>query len=390
MHWATGVHDEVKSVWRFRSVLTLVACLAATGGAEAASSVCTRLEAQLASASSAGSSSKYKRYNSAVKKQASQIEKARGQLKRLGCSSGSIVILGGSNGRECKKLSSTISKMGANLRALTAKRDSFAGGGNNVARKRIEAALRANGCRKESNNSVVASVNPKKTGNGISRIIGDAGRETRVRTNTAPVILRESGASGGNYRTMCVRTCDGFYFPISSRASSSHFSRDARACQLMCPGTQTELYYHSITGQDSEDMVSAQTRQPYTAMPRAFAYRTEKPNSNGCSCNLTAFHREMARREAILSGVSKQDAQRPVTIWVKPDFKSELGEDPETIANLKGNLTDNRLSEIQQRAGGEKPLERGPNGIRVVGPVFLPDPENAIDLRTPPAPIIAR
>ena len=33
-------------------------------------------------------------------------------------------------------------------------------------------------------------------------------------------------AVNGSYRTMCVRTCDGAYFPISSQASPMGFQRD--------------------------------------------------------------------------------------------------------------------------------------------------------------------
>jgi hypothetical protein len=86
---------------------------------------------------------------------------------------------------------------------------------------------------------------------------------------------------------------------------------------MMCPGTETALYFHHARGQESEDMVSARTREPYTEMPNAFAYRnTERPMSKACGCNMRAFYKEMQRREAILNGTA--DSEAPVTTWVRP------------------------------------------------------------------------
>jgi hypothetical protein len=77
-----------------------------------------------------------------------------------------------------------------------------------------------------------------------------------------------------------VRTCDGYYFPISPRASQSRFKRDARMCQRMC-GADAKLYY---TDRDSTDMSQLQgvDGQPYSKLPQAFAYR--KSLIEGCSC----------------------------------------------------------------------------------------------------------
>jgi hypothetical protein len=81
---------------------------------------------------------------------------------------------------------------------------------------------------------------------------------------------------GGNYRTLCVRspaTASSSRSPPS--AAPSDFARDERTCQMMCPGTQTALYFHlCLQGQESEDMVSARTRAAlYGDAENAFAYR---------------------------------------------------------------------------------------------------------------------
>jgi len=74
------------------------------------------------------------------------------------------------------------------------------------------------------------------------------------------------------YQTMCVRTCDGFSFPISAAATSSHFAADAAACQEMCPAAPTALYVHRAAGETIDDMMSL-TGAPYSALPAAYRYR---------------------------------------------------------------------------------------------------------------------
>src|SRR3954452_15766580 len=44
--------------------------------------------------------------------------------------------------------------------------------------------------------------------------------------------------SGGTY---CVRTCDGYYFPLSAQRRSNSESREL--CNSLCPGAETEVYH---------------------------------------------------------------------------------------------------------------------------------------------------
>jgi hypothetical protein len=86
----------------------------------------------------------------------------------------------------------------------------------------------------------------------------------------------------GTYRTVCVRTCDGFYYPISAAANPSRFAEDEKACRQSCPAAEVQLYSHRNPGEDINQAVSVSTQQPYTALPNAFRYRTAF--DQGCSC----------------------------------------------------------------------------------------------------------
>ncbi|MCY0095446.1 DUF2865 domain-containing protein [Hoeflea ulvae] len=380
----------MRRVW-FRSHLLVLALALSSGGAAQASAVCTQLKAQLVTANSAsGSSANYRRFAEAAIKQDRQIGKVRSDLRRYGCSSGSIIVRGGSNARACAKLESAHTKMRANLKALERKRDSYARRSNKALKRRIQAELKANDCdgkrasiraaALKGNNDAVTARRSKSS--GLVAILGDSGG-----TSSSRVVVEPRTTRGGNYRTLCVRSCDGFFFPVSSAASPSDFSRDERTCQMMCPGTSAELYFHSATGEESEDMISARTREPYSEMPNAFAYRNVgAPMSKACSCNMGAFYKEMQRREAILNGTATAEA--PLTTWVRPFSRPDPGEDPETVLDAEMRLTSEDVAAVLAAAGSERPLPQERRQVRMVGPTFLPDQDEHLDLRAGGQPLI--
>lgn len=88
------------------------------------------------------------------------------------------------------------------------------------------------------------------------------------------------------YRTVCVRLCDGYYFPISFSTLPNHFQRDAEVCQSKC-AAPVELYYYQNPGSQMEQAVGARTQEPYTKLKSAFRYRKEYVA--GCSCKQAEY-----------------------------------------------------------------------------------------------------
>lgn len=87
----------------------------------------------------------------------------------------------------------------------------------------------------------------------------------------------------GTYRTLCVRLCDGYYFPISFSATRDRFARDAKTCESSCGG-QARLFVYRNPGADVEDMVDLKG-QPYRKLSTAFVYRTEYVPACRCKPN---------------------------------------------------------------------------------------------------------
>ena len=82
------------------------------------------------------------------------------------------------------------------------------------------------------------------------------------------------------FRTLCVRLCDGYYFPVSSATPASRLQRDSKVCNQRC-GMEGRLFIHHSPNGSVEDMVDLQGR-PYRALGTAFLYRREYVAS--CKC----------------------------------------------------------------------------------------------------------
>ncbi len=94
------------------------------------------------------------------------------------------------------------------------------------------------------------------------------------------------------YRTLCVRTCDGFFFPIGDNVGRERLHQDARTCSARCDG-EAKLFYYPTNGGSVETMVDMGGR-PYAQMANAFLYR--KTLVQGCTCKPAPWSAESAAR----------------------------------------------------------------------------------------------
>jgi hypothetical protein len=89
-------------------------------------------------------------------------------------------------------------------------------------------------------------------------------------------------------RTVCVRLCDGAFFPIAAPSSSAG---EEAVCQSLCPDAPIDVYREAKGSDKIDDAISAAGR-PYAALPAAFRYRTTLDRT--CAC-----HRGVAPRYSI-------------------------------------------------------------------------------------------
>ena len=142
-------------------------------------------------------------------------------------------------------------------------------------------------------------------------------RPTNARGNAAI-------SASGSYRTLCVRTCDGYFWPVSYQTSSRNFAKDAQTCRNACPGNEVALYVHRNPGGSSDEAVALDGK-PYTALKAAYRFRREFDRTCGCQAGVQAARQaieELKGGDARIDGNASGDegAKRPVIVSTRADL----------------------------------------------------------------------
>jgi hypothetical protein len=232
--------------------LTGLIVLAADG---AVAQTCFTLQAELEHLQSSGGGGDRSRYDRAYREQARVLSRTESRARNAGCFGGGFFFRREPD-RSCRALIPKLQDMQDNMARLDKMRRR--GGSSNARRIRAIRGLMED------------------------RQCGRPGAErARTPTRKARVFQDDQVAAGGTYRTLCVRTCDGYYFPISYSTTRQQFAEDAQTCSAMCPAADSKLFYHPNPGSGPEDMVAV-TGEPYSTLPTAFQYRTTLNPS--CTC----------------------------------------------------------------------------------------------------------
>jgi hypothetical protein len=351
-------------------LLTLIALIGSAGAAQAQGApppqqpaqignpACLRLEAQLAAidrtAVDPNQATQQRRSDDAIAKQQSDLDRLVAQARRLSCDAGLFSIFTGQN-PQCGPLNNQIAQARSNLdRLINEQQRAISGGAadRDNQRSAVLNALAQNNCGPQYRSAARGGgILDSLFGNNNS--VGDGGATPWA-------------GSGDTYKTICVRSCDGYYFPISFAATAAKFHDDEQVCQRACPAAEANLYTFRNPGEDVTRAVSLNGR-PYTELPNAFKYRTEM--SNACSC------RKPGQSWADALGSGKDDALEQGDIVVTPERAKAMSlPQQQRGAARKPNAGTPAAAPAPAQQQTEPPAtaesgEKKP--IRTVGPRFL-------------------
>jgi hypothetical protein len=243
-----------------------------------ANPICIRLEGQLAAVdrgASGGDPAKeeqIRRYQDAATKQQGELDRVTLQAKRMGCDSSGFFSLFNGQSAQCGPVNNQIQQMRGNLDQITTSLERLRSGGIGGAdrenqRRSVLTALAQNNCGPQYANAA------RGPGSFIDNLFGN--------NNSPGAPGVDMGPQSGTFRTVCVRTCDGAYFPVSFATYQARFQDDEKTCKALCPATEATLFAYRNPGEDINQAVSI-NGQPYAALPNAFKYRTEFNPS--CAC----------------------------------------------------------------------------------------------------------
>jgi hypothetical protein len=237
------------------------------------SPMCLRLEGQLAALDRGQGdprAEQLRRYEEAAAKQQGELDRMNTQARRMGCEGGGFFLFGGGQSAQCDQVNGQIQRMRANLdRIHSGLRQLQASGGGEEQRRAILVALAQNDCGPQYR----TAAQPQQRG-FFQTLFGSS-------NPSGPEFPADTPQQSSTFRTVCVRTCDGYFFPISFSTTPARFRDDERICQRACPAAETVLYTHRNPGEDISHAVSI-NGQPYTDLPNAFRYRQEV--NPACTC----------------------------------------------------------------------------------------------------------
>jgi len=251
------------------------------GPPSAAGNICLQLEQRLVAEGQRGNQSRdvLPKIETEIRQLDRDIRSAQIQLDRNECYETWLFSRTLKRNRTCVDLAQRSEDMRRKLSDLDIQRQQIMGTGNRSMQDEIIRELARNNCgagyqqeaRKRGGN------NPFSSFFWQDEDSGPGARPPATQFGALPY---------ATYRTLCVRLCDGYYFPISFATLPNHFPRDVDACQSRC-AAPAELYYHQNPGGAVEEMVSAREQKPYTSLRNAFRHRKEYVE--GCSCKQAEY-----------------------------------------------------------------------------------------------------
>jgi Protein of unknown function (DUF2865) len=356
----------------------VVAGMATSGTALAQTAECQRYRAELASLGRGGNS------GGAAQQQRIEIARLSGYFHSIGCGGGQAFFFGGPPPAECGAIAQRINMMQANYSRLVSEANTA---GSDARRRQLVAAI-------------------QQTCNPL--------REAALRREAEERRMSDRDVSpprGG--RLVCVRSCDGSFFPLQNLPESGRSGAD-EMCQALCPGARTAAY--AMPGGPDADLAQAVSLRGQAYVKLAGAFKFQKSFDPSCSCRkegqswaeALAKAEKMIERapgDIIVTAKKAEELSRPK---IRPGAKPPQGPDAPTALDVEttGSIKPARREKKAEAAGApagsemsssgpqpgaaEKtvaPAETNPDttkagakpSIRVVGPTFISMPASAAE-----------
>jgi Protein of unknown function (DUF2865) len=350
-----GAKTRMRSPFRPSQFLALAGAVAALMGAIttfsadvalAQNAECARL--QQAIAARRGSSGS----QAAVERQRAELGRTRAYAGSLGCGNRKFLFFGSEPPPQCGEVNAQISRMEANLADLQAR--AGGGAGDLIARYNAECGHAPSG----PSNIFEALFG------GIARLGAPSDQEPQMngRFDDQPPTRNDqsappSGEGGGVHAhagsyAVCVRTCDGSFFPVSYSGAGSRADSLEDVCRALCPNADMALYSFPFGGTIEE--AESPAGEPYANLPNAGKF--ERAYDPSCSCR----RKGQSWAEALADAEARYGHE-----------KHDILVTPEKSAEMARPIIDPKAKPATDSKG--KP--GAPNASVVAGPSPAPAPE---------------
>lgn len=177
---------------------------------------------------------------------------------------------------------------------------------------------------------------------------------------------RPASSGGGSAVAICVRTCDGSFFPASYASEASRAKSLADVCRSLCPNAEVAPYSFPFGG--TIDQAVSTTGEPYNRLPNA--HKFEQAFNSSCSCRapgqswaeaLAAAEAKYRRpsRDTLVTAAEAERMSRPVEA-AKP--APAIAAEPGPTAQVDPDLDVNGVDTVLTAA--VKTISREASGVR--------------------------
>jgi hypothetical protein len=277
---------------------------------------------------------------------------------------------------KCLNMNNRVEDARRQLTQLQQQRQALTGGGGNRRRQaELQDALARSGCG--------GQVRQPRRGGGLFDFFG-GGREEEEALPQTPIY--RSIDPNGRYRSVCVRLCDGFFYPIHYSTYGSQLGQDAQSCQSNC-AAPAELYVYRNPGQEIEQAVSL-SGSAYMDLPVALRFRKEYVK--GCSCKQAEYNPteiEAANKKVEVDPKAKPGTVKPTAaVTPAPEAPAPQAAAPAGDQGLDLDITgSNEPAPAPEAAPAAIPEEQQapalPPAVEATAP---PPPPPAIEAAAPP------
>lgn len=282
---------NLRAAFTFLSAFLLLPAGAALSPARAQNAYCDELRARL---NEAGQAPQAVRQRADAAKQRGELGALAARARAMGCERAQFLFFGDPPPPQCGSLNARIAQMRARLAALEQ------GEGSN-----LKAALMARYDARCRRRPVARPRNFFEELFGVPQAPGWGGSGEAPAAPPPPLEPEEARPSGGSM-AICVRRCDGAFFPVSYSAGASRLSELSELCQALCPNAETTLYTRS-PWRDIETAVSIDG-EPYADHPNALKFQKTFDPSCACKSPDKSWAETLAEAERLLAGRHGGDA----------------------------------------------------------------------------------
>lgn len=317
-----------------RLILVMIGIFSSATVVVAQSDICRQYRAELSNLERGGGG---RNFAAMAEQQRRELNRMVGYYQSLECDRGRVFIFGSPPSPECVSARSRIQAMEANY--------------NQLVRQSSQAS-------EQRRRSLLAAIQRSCTTAPRSRGLmeGIFGREEPY-VDPRSAQERREDRRGFSGRPICVRVCDGYFFPLATTGGNRESAQ--QMCQAQCPATPTQLFF--MAGDRELERAAGADGTPYTSLPNAFRYRTTFDETCSCRQQGQSWAEALMQAEQMLSGRGD--------VVVNDDLARELSLPREWRGTR--NVQTPRV-EASAAAGGAVDAERGP--VRIIGPDLVPPP----------------